>query len=199
MPSLPGFHAKGRLLYRRPLEDLLKACYFEDSGFEKNSFTVAAFVLPLYVPADHVHMTFGKRLGAGSGTWWDYAEDKKAEIGHGVVAVILEEALPMFDRFRNARDFFAKGASLVSNPEGVHLLEARACSAVRAGLLTDGKGVLGALEDQLAELDTSLDYVGDIQRRSRRLRQAVEQGERAAQAVLSEWRQYTIDHLGLRD
>jgi len=47
------------LLYRYPLGDLLCGCYFEDSGFDKNSFTVHAFVLPLYVPTDEIRLTFG--------------------------------------------------------------------------------------------------------------------------------------------
>lgn len=59
LPSLPGFGANGRLLYRRPLGDLLCGCYFEDSSFDKSSFTVHAFVLPLYVPTDQLHLTFG--------------------------------------------------------------------------------------------------------------------------------------------
>jgi len=78
-------------------------------------------------------------LGAGSGSWWDYAREREAEIGEAVLSAIRSEALPMFERFHDVKDFFTNGTALVSNPRGVHVLEARAYSAFRAGLVNDGK------------------------------------------------------------
>lgn len=105
----------------------------------------------------------------------------------------------MFERFHNAKDFFTNGTKVISNPRGVHVLEARAYSALRAGLANDGRAVLAALEDELAEMDQSLGYVAEMRERAQRLRRAADKGKSLIQALLTEWREQTIAVLQLGD
>ena len=62
LPGLPGFEASRTILYRQPLQPVLRGFAFEDSEFGTNVVYLWVFVLPLNVPAKHLTFTFGHRL-----------------------------------------------------------------------------------------------------------------------------------------
>lgn len=191
LPSLAGFSCEGRLLYRHPVNDLLCGCYFDDSSYDKTGFTVHWLVLPLYVPMSYLHLTFGRRTGC-----WNYAKEQEGEIGAEVLAVVRAEVLPVFALFQDAKDFYARGNTLISNPRGSVILEARAYSALRAGLMTEGKALLYELESVLTEVGSTADHMTERMKRARQLL-AVADDDKSVQALLTGWREQTVAHLGL--
>jgi hypothetical protein len=66
---LPGFEVQGHLLYAIPCGSVLCGFCFESSAWSKTAVHITAFAQPLYVPSDHVVLTYGKRLGARSHRW----------------------------------------------------------------------------------------------------------------------------------
>ncbi len=76
LPHLPGFRAKGWLLFAEPPRRLLRGFAFEGSGFDQSVFNVWAFVKPLYVPSTYVTFTLGGasvRCGAARNAGGDCA------------------------------------------------------------------------------------------------------------------------------
>ena len=72
--NLPNFIIKGPLLFIAPIEHTLKGFHFDGSNFDKKSFYVNVFFMPLYKPSQHIYLTFGRRLGDGGGDRWSTDE-----------------------------------------------------------------------------------------------------------------------------
>lgn len=198
LPHLPRFVAKGDMVYRIPVDDLLVSLLFESSSNDAASFAVRAFVQPLYVPSRHVQMTFGRRIRTHDrGEWWSYSSATEGDCFRLLQQEIADQAMPILDRFREAADFVIHGRSLVSTHSNPIFLEAYAYSACRAGMAADGLSALRALEVSLGEMDQTLAYVREMSDRAARLYAAESKDEVQAQELLSEWRRVTIASLGI--
>lgn len=57
-----GFRLHKDILCIEPLNNMIVGFCFEKSGFHKDSLYVWSFVQPLYVPNEHIILTFGKRV-----------------------------------------------------------------------------------------------------------------------------------------
>ena len=55
LPDLPDFAVKGPLMFIPPAERLLRGISFEGSSFDKTSFYVTVFVMPLCIPTKHLY------------------------------------------------------------------------------------------------------------------------------------------------
>ena len=72
LPEFPGFAIKGPLMFIPPAERLLRGISFEGSSFDKTSFSVSMFVMPLCVPTKHLYLNFGNRVRhKGGGDRWN--------------------------------------------------------------------------------------------------------------------------------
>src|SRR5258708_26779920 len=81
VPHLPPVRLVRNLTIFPPTEHLLRALSTDSSGFGAARFVVEAFVMPLYVPSDHIYYTFGGRLGALSGhqeRWWTISDENES-------------------------------------------------------------------------------------------------------------------------
>lgn len=61
--ALAGFRPM-RFGFVREAEWLAEGIYADSSAFRDDSFFVHAFVLPLFIPTEHVNLTYGFRIGA---------------------------------------------------------------------------------------------------------------------------------------
>ena len=72
---LPGFEAKGQLLFANPVGDILRGFFFDGSDYSRTAFRIVGFFQPLFPAMNHVHLTFGERLRDDSGRdGWDAAQ-----------------------------------------------------------------------------------------------------------------------------
>src|SRR4026208_1137239 len=80
--QVEGFVLKVRLLFKPPLDRLLRGIFFDSSG-DPRVFYPTPFVMPLCVPTNHIYFTFGDRLrtSAGRGRWSTDMPDLAAELG----------------------------------------------------------------------------------------------------------------------
>jgi len=95
LPELPGFAVKGKLLFRTPVGPLLRAILFDSSAFSRAAFYPQCFVQALFVPLDHLSLTFGERF---RGAW--HVEGSEPDVARKLLKAIREIGLP----FLNALD-----------------------------------------------------------------------------------------------
>jgi hypothetical protein len=68
LPVLPGYVARGSLVYRRPVDWFLRGLSVDTSAFTSSRIFVSAFVHPLYLGIDYITLTWGFRIGDD---FWD--------------------------------------------------------------------------------------------------------------------------------
>jgi len=62
LPSGSGFRIKGSLAFVSPVHRVLKGFCCEGSSFDKASFYVNVFLMPLSIPMTHLYFNLGKRI-----------------------------------------------------------------------------------------------------------------------------------------
>ena len=50
LQELPGFVVKSPMVFAAPIKHVLRGLYFEGSDFDRDSFYIWGFFLPMYVP-----------------------------------------------------------------------------------------------------------------------------------------------------
>ena len=103
------YRLKNRLLVRVPIGHILCGILFEPSAFSKEPFYINAFVQPLYVPSDHLVLTFGIRVPGQ----WQYVPSEIDKVASLVSKALEEHALLFFPSlatpelfYKNARENF---------------------------------------------------------------------------------------------
>jgi hypothetical protein len=131
VPELPGFVCKGWLLYRHPTNHLLRGFCCNASGFDPTKFTVVVFVLPLYVPTNHVYFLFGGRLkdDRGCDQWWDVSEPNLSE---DLLSRIKSQGLPFLCQMDSPTKLADQAHGLPATQE-CYKLEVVAYSLAMAG------------------------------------------------------------------
>lgn len=196
---LPGMEQRGSLIYRRPVADLLCGCHVESSGFSGDRFVLHAFVQPLYVPAQSVVLSFGRRLGGRGERWFNLSDEAEAQAMAEVLRLIRSDVLPLCARFREPADFARYGGELVSNRRDPHFVEAVAYSYALAGEYAQARDHLMRLLIHLQNRGDLLPYEREMIRRNQQLDARLRERPDEALADLRTWRDQTLQAIGLRD
>lgn len=194
LPSFPGFVSKGRLMFIEPIEHTLRGFHFDPSGFSKRDFYVNVFFLPLYIPASHLHLTFGHRLRNRSAQRWsgDQPELEAALRSEMLKEVLFLAGLKTADDVAKALQPFAKSNQAgYTNP---HSHEALAYSLIRAGQAGKAATVIDSL---LGSNDSNGDWEQEIRARARLIRDKLRESLEEAERQLTVWQSETIHNLGL--
>jgi hypothetical protein len=191
LPDLPGFVIKSPMVFASPVSHALRGLYFEGSDFDKESFCVWAFFVPLYVPTRHVSFTFGKRLAElGGGTRWKAsATNLTTELG----AAVKREALPFLSGINSPRAI-ARAAMSVEGRQNPYVQEALAYSLARAGDIDEA---VGALDQLISLLDGKLSWQRDMADRAQVLKDRLVANPSEAQQQLEAWQEESVSNLGL--
>jgi hypothetical protein len=192
-PRLPGFVAQGRLLYRRPVDEILRAFQVEVSGFTNSAVYVWCFVLPLYVPRDHLSFDCGMRLGqadSGSERW--IVDESKAMI-EAMAQVMNKEGLKFLNRIHTTTDLanhLLTDAGSLHNP---HAMEAIAYSQVLAGEVVQAKQ---SMENLDRSLDLSVSWEREMSERVTLIREFISSNDVvSARGQLAAWRRFSMEKL----
>jgi hypothetical protein len=196
LPHMPDCRATGRLLLRCPLGDVLRGCYLEDSQYDASTVTVEALVLPLYVPAEHLALTYSIRLARGSDAAWTFTKQEEEDTAATLINVIRKQAEPLWDAMGDALGFFENASLLTSHATNVHVLEARAYSALRARR-PEARALIVALDDILSTMTQSLAYVHAMRQRAERILALPPTDSAGVMALLDGWRAHTVAQLRL--
>src|SRR5439155_25246024 len=93
VPHLPGYSVRGSLIYEAPVEDILKGFNADTSAFTAERVFVEVFVMPLYVPSEHLVLNIGIRLG-GPAHFWTVTEEGFAQ---GLTSSMVQQGLPFLN------------------------------------------------------------------------------------------------------
>lgn len=192
LPDLPGFACKGWLLYAHPVSHILRGFCCDDSGFDPTSFAVSVFVLPLYVPTQHVYFNYGHRLRdeRGCANWWNIQEPDSAS---KLLSSIQREGLPFLDGVRQPSQMVALVERLPGNTNP-HSLEAIAYSLAMANEYVAAQSALDRL---VKALDVKIGWQAEMMERAKQLGEKLNIDPQGVKQLLTEWEQATVKNLGL--
>jgi hypothetical protein len=193
LPHLPsGFVVKGPMTFICPVEHTLRGICFEGSRFDARAFYVWVFFMPLCVPAECVHFTFGRRLKRDeSDDEWD-ANMPNLE---ATLISAIQEVVPFLVGLRTMKDV-AEALRPLTKRGNPHCHEAFACSLARAG---ETNAAIAALDDLLGFLKPTTAWEREIGSRTRLLRNKLANDPETAQSILAEWQAVSIRNLALDD
>jgi len=192
LPSFPGFTVKGRLMFIHPLGDTLRGFHLEPSAFSKKDFYVNVFFLPLYVLTEHLHFTFGHRIGRDK-RWSADRSDLETALG-----VEMQKEVRFLAGLKTAKDV-AKALGPLTKPNEAgyvnpHCYEALAYAHVRAGEIAVAANVIDAL---LKSINPTVAWESDVASRVRMIRDRLLEKPEKACELLTTWEAKTIRNLGL--
>ena len=190
LPSVPGYFVRGPLIFARPVGAILRAIYFEGSSFDKRSFYVWAFFLPLFVPTTHLSFTLGVRLRQRlGGDRWN-ADD--LNLVADIDDAIRTQALPFLNKAESPRDLPLVADLLGAN--NLYVQEAIAYCLAWAG------ETIKAIQrlDRLTELlDTRISWQAEMERNAQVLKKKLLKSPVDAQEQLDTWERETKSNLDL--
>ena len=183
----PRLIVSGSFCYLPHLSDTLKGFYFESSAFSPKHFYVTAFFLPLWIPAEHIHLTFGRRVGVNQRWSSDQLDLENALLSpmRRELSILVELDLP--GQLLSALEVFARG----SNP---HCVEALAYALFKMGQIDRSQEVLKSL---LTLIDRTVPWQQEIAERAALILSFLPTGIEEVKHRLTKWRTETISALGL--
>jgi hypothetical protein len=208
LPALPGFVAKGALVYATPLDYLLRGFYFEPSGSDPSSFYIWTFIQPLYVPTRHIYFTFGKRLGNG----WPIDESEAgsrrsngqhyqagvASLMAHVLRTIEAEGLPFIGNIEYPVDLAYQTTRVTDAPDDdPYVVEAVVYSLILAGEYGRTQEEYARLKRGLSTLENRLVWAREIAQRAAQVMDNLPRHPDNAVALLDTWTRQTARDLRL--
>lgn len=190
IPSLPQFIIKGPLMFIAPLGHTLRGFYFEGSDFDKTSFYVNVFFLPLCVPAEQVSLNFGDRLRIeGSDRWSVSDPDFETTLG-----TEMQNAARSLTALRTPEDVVETLKSRVRYSSDPYIYEAIAYMLARQG---KREAALDALDGLVKMLDPSIQWELNMASRAHCLKTKLVESPGQAKKQLDAWESETVRNLGL--
>ena len=190
--QLPGFVMEKKMVFQVPVEGLLRGLYFE-SSVDADNFYLSVFFLPLFVPNDSVHDTFGKRIGRDS-NW----RANNPNLLTDLTVAIQNEAIPFLDSVSTlieVLNYLRKNIDLGRPRVNSHVLEAYAYTLVESGDYASALESLGELKERLAA--STIPWVMEQRNRAELVEGKILQNPEAALAQLEAWKAETIAKIGL--
>jgi hypothetical protein len=203
IPRLPGYLAKGPLVYHGSTEHLLRGFYFERSSHGDRGFFVWVFVQPLYIPSDHLAFSFGDRLphlAEGADRFWQIREGGEAEVMDDILRLAEDAGLAFLNRFPTVESLPDGLVRSFPGSLGSRALEAIAYAHVLSDSPEKAMTALRRLKDQVSEASQKLPkrvWLHEIGERAQKVEDALGRSSEAAKAVLNEWSEETRKALGI--
>ena len=175
-----------------PLDHTLRGFHFEPSAFGKEAFYVAAFFMPLYIPTQTPHFTFGRRLNRREG--WSVTQpdlDKALRSEMEKEVPFLTGLKTLDDVVKALQPFTKPDRAGYVNP---HCYEALAYSLVRAGQPEAAAAVIDKL---LESRNSEVDWEQEIRARARLIRDNLPARLEEADRQLNIWETETVHNLAL--
>jgi len=173
------------------VKDALLGLCFEGSSFDRKSFYVWTFFLPLFVPTKHVSFNFGKRLREPSGgdRWNADAPNLIADLA----AAVEREALPFLSGIKSTEDIAKAAATAFQKSGGPYAQQAIAYAWARSGEVTRASEELNRL---VRLLDLKIPWQREMAERAETLKVKLA-NPADAQRQLEAWEAETLQNLGL--
>jgi hypothetical protein len=191
LPDLPGWRLKGPLLLWPPVDHTLRAVCFEPSGFDRDSFYLWVFILPLCMRHEHLMFNMGHRLGF---SW----ERDDPNLLMNLLVALRNDAIPFLDGLDTPRDVVEAIKHRWLESEDPHVYQA---VAYMLALYGDRTEALAAMDDLLRRLDTGYQrpWKTDMANEARMLKAKLLEDPDGARRMLAEWEAESRRNLKLEE
>lgn len=192
LPHLPMFVIEKRVLFKSPVDDFLRGMFFESSA-DADWFYLSVFFLPLFVPNDSVHGTFGNRIGRAA-NWRADNPNLLADL----TAAIQNEAKPFLDDIATPAgvlNHLKRNVDCDRPRVNSHVLEAYAYTLIKRGDYSSGLESLTEL-GQLLQEDT-IPWVIEQRNRAQLIEGKLLRSSEEALTQLELWKVETVGNLGI--
>jgi hypothetical protein len=198
LPHLPGFAIKGREMFVPPVKHTLRGIHFDPSAFDKKSFSVSVFVMPLFVPSEHLTLNFADRVRhSGSADRWNIGmPDLYFELSNA----LKQKAVPFLSSMESLHRFIGAAQQILKEPgesrafKNPHTLQAIAYAFACIGEFQKSRDAL----DQLRQhLNLKVPWQRIMNERAETLGNELRDDPGGAQRRLESWEAETIKNLGL--
>jgi hypothetical protein len=180
---------RGPMIFATPVARILRAICFEASSLDKESFYVWAFPLPLFVPTDRIHFSFGDRLRYRGGDRWSINET--AMISE-LQAVVRGKALPFLTHVGSVQgllEFF----ETAPNRRNPYVMQGIAYALA----FVDIERAIAALRELESLLDVQIPWQSELKERAQSFRIQLTENPSAARQQLEGWESDSIGKLKL--
>lgn len=193
LPDLPGWRLKGPLLIWPPVDHTLRAVCFEPSGFDRRSFYLSVFLLPLCVRHEYVSFNMGKRLGFS----WE-ADDP--QLLSNLLRAMRAEATPFLEGLDTPQDVVAVILARWRRSEDLYVHQGIAYLLALYGELDQAVDAL----DHLLKLSTTgfyrgLSWADQMAVEARTLKSKLLEDPDDARSMLREWEEESRRNLKVEE
>jgi hypothetical protein len=186
LPSLPGFAIYKRMMILPPVEHTLRAFYFERS-MDAKAFYLTWFFMPLCVPTEYVHFTFGNRIRSG----WN-ADEPNLESS---LTSEMQKHVPLLHSLWTPKDIAEALRPKTEGPRtNPHSHENFAYMLIQAG---EFEAAGDAIEKLLTLMGETYDWEQEMASRAKLIGAKLLQNPEEAKGQLKLWESETVHNLGL--
>jgi len=190
LPRLPGFAAKGQMLFIRPVGHTLRGIFF-DRSINSRAFYVQIFIQPLFVPAEHIEFNVGWRLGGDCHVWNADAPGLLSELD----TALKQEALPFLANIQSPRDT-ASAAKSLQKSKDPYVQQAIAYGFARGGDVGQAIAALAQLV-RMFNVQEQYPWQQEMAERAQALAAELRDNPLGARARLEAWEAETAKKLVL--
>jgi hypothetical protein len=195
LEGLPGFAVRGNLIHEQPVGSMLRAIFFDSSAFSKTTIYPGVFVQPLYVPRDHLTLTYGRRL-ARCGL--EYIAGEEQSLANRLLEGIREHAIPLFESLRTPETFVVNAERWRwFRKDDCNNQWARALSLVKIGDIAGAKLWLRALRRSLSKDEGAGTWQGKLFKTGADFASLLDRDPQAARTLVGQWAELTRKALRL--
>lgn len=196
---LPGYSIRGALIFKTPIQGLLRCCIWQTSGFSADRGDLVVFVQPLYIPDGSLALTDGNRFNPPTKTWIADANNPAQFLADLPAALASGKAdmheglpdLPAYIRFLEAKR--ARPRAHLNS----HLAERLAYTLVIVGRYDEAIPLLQDVVDQTAEDPPKPAWPHVVAARCALMRDLIRQDPALALEQLRQYRRETLAALDL--
>jgi hypothetical protein len=190
LPSITGFSIKGSILFVAPIEHTLRGFSFEGSDFDKTSFYVWRFFLPMCVPNKYLSFSFGDRIRDNNTERWN-AEEANL---HAKLAAAIQKETAALMALKTPQDVVRVLVTLARNSVDPYRHEALAYMLARAG---ETDAAVSSLDHLLTLLNSAVPWQQEMGSRAQMLKTKLFANPHEAAQQLVAWEVESIHNLGL--
>jgi hypothetical protein len=192
VPRVPGFSIKGSLFFIAPVGHTLRGFSFEGSSFDKTSFYVWHFFLPMCVPRKYLSFNLGDRVRNTKSEGWS-SEETNLE---AKLTLAIQREAQFLTALKTPEAVVQALKSLVRNSKDPYGHEAFAYMLARAG---DTDAAIRALDHLLSLLNPTVSWQQEMALRAQMLKTKLVANPPEAADQLAVWEAESLHNLGLEE
>lgn len=190
---LPGYTIKGSLIYAPIEHRMLRGLSFEGSSFNKETFFVWYFVMPLALPTQYLYFSFGDRLRDHRGT--DGWSVNQTDVIKELRDEVRNQALPWLAMFDSPVGAITLTKRLASESTNFRTWETAAGMLLTYG---DIEGAIILIDRCLEVCDFSIPWHRDIAKYLDELKNACMESPQALETLLNSRTEQNLINLKLK-